>query len=152
MGWNYSSILKLQQLHHYLSLDAPRSLVMDTQFHPILYIGCNCLSMLWLDVSERGAWPHMITSWHGNAFSDIHGHHRQLDCLFCNLFRLTTKKSSKPCTSGVLWGESTFRVVMQKAFPCHDVISGIQETARQVNPFVRNILINTWWNSAGKPE
>ena len=48
MGWNYLSIHKLQRLHRW-------SLGMDKQFHPILYNGCDYLSMLKLNhVGERG--------------------------------------------------------------------------------------------------
>ena len=50
VGWNYSSIPKLQPLHRW-------SLEMDKQFHRALYNGCNYLSMLGLKlthVSKRG--------------------------------------------------------------------------------------------------
>ena len=56
MEWNYLSIPKLQRLHRW-------SLGMDKWFHPILYNGCNYLSMLGLKlnhVSKRGYWCLML--------------------------------------------------------------------------------------------
>ena len=50
MRWNYLSIPKLQRLHRW-------SLGMDKLFHPILYNGCDYISMLGLKlnhVSKRG--------------------------------------------------------------------------------------------------
>ena len=44
-----------------------------------------------------------MTSHEPHIFSD----HRQLDCLFNNLFKLTLKKTSKLRISGPLWVEST---------------------------------------------
>ena len=52
MGWNYLSIPKLQRLHRW-------SLAMDKSLHPILYNGCNYLSMPGLKlnhVSKRDHW------------------------------------------------------------------------------------------------
>ena len=52
MRWNYLSIPKLQQLHHWC-------LGMDKQFRQTFYNGCNYLSMLGLKlnhVSKRGHW------------------------------------------------------------------------------------------------
>ena len=67
--------------------------------------------------------------------------HWQLDCLFKNLFRLTTTQTSKLCISGPMWGESTGHYwsfvmgihwwpvdshhkgpVTQKTLLCHDII------------------------------
>ena len=46
MGWNYSSISKLQQLHHWI-------LAMVKKFHCTLYNGCNHLCMLVLNISAN---------------------------------------------------------------------------------------------------
>ena len=56
--------------------------------------------------------------------------HRHNDCLFISLFRLTTQETSKNSITGPLWRESscdpwislTKGLVMQKVFPCHDVV------------------------------
>ena len=70
VGWNYSSIPKLQRLYR-------RILGMKNQFHPTLYNGCDYISMLGLKlnhISKRGycsSQPHYHRHrqghWHGRS-------------------------------------------------------------------------------------
>ena len=60
MGWNYLSIPKLQRYNRW-------SLGMDKLFHPILYNGCDYISMLGLKlnhVSKRGPWWLLLAPCH----------------------------------------------------------------------------------------
>ena len=99
----------------------------------ILFCSCFC-PIHWSQVFIR-EWRCSSNSWcTAQSFQPSHEYdgissHQQLNHFFSILFRLTTKETPKLHITDPLWWESTqwlvgspHKPVMQKAFPCHDIM------------------------------
>ena len=101
MRWNYLSIPKLQRLHRW-------SLGMDKYFHPILYNGCDYISMLGLKlnhVSKRGhIWRQwrsdnsMPLQWYRNKRDGV-SDHQPHDFFYSNVYSGTDEREHQSSAS-----------------------------------------------------
>ena len=133
MGWNYSSIMKLQRLHGW-------SFEMDKEFHSTPSNGCNYLSMLGVKLfhiskmSLRYRFGCTLSIWIHQSFTKQHTYvfRFQTDSMKIKLNLATSSRSSYQKNIHELTYLNNHRhnfSAIHVSYICHNVVRGSENTA-----------------------